>query len=382
MSPASQQDILERIRSSIAGGDWRAGEPMPKMRLLCLNWNISATTLIDSIRQAANENLLHKRGKFWIIGPEPIPTESNNTARIPPTILIASHRLSEWSEFHNNLLAGFVLGFGMEANRHQVRLYPVLTGEGDKSESAFPCGRTAIQKFCRELGPAYLGTIFTPLAATTRDIESSLRFFHRLGGPVVWMQDEQPALDRVLPKKVLRVSFGDWGSKPGNSSANIALTSLSGNGHRRIAFITNEWELHNWLATRLQLLEHEAKSLADITIVPILKTKDTSDDELIHQTIACNVTAIIAPNDEMATRYYLSCNRAGKAIPRDMSLISFDNRYTLKPYPISSVDFGLEFLGYQAFHYIFGVIPIHAGKRSQLFGINRLHNSGSIATLQ
>ncbi len=382
MSLVPQNEILDRIRRIITNGDWRASEPMPKARVLCQNWNVSATTLIGAIRQAAKENLLHKRGKFWIIGPELTISEKESANRIPPTILIASHRVNEWSEFHNNLLAGFVLGFGMEANRHKVRLYPVLTGEEEQWESAFPCGRNAIQKFRHELGSSYLGTIFTPLAATTSDIASSLRFFHRLGGPVVWMQDELPALKRTFPPKILRISFGDWGNKPGNSSANIALMSLYEKGHRRIAFITNEWNQHNWLETRWQALEHAARTFEGLTLIPLLKTPTTSDDDLIRQAIGSSITAIIAPNDEMAIRYYLSSNRAGKAIPRDISMVSFDNRYTLKPFPISSVDFGLEFLGYQSFHYIYGVIPIHAGKRNQLFGLNRLHDSGSIAVIQ
>lgn len=375
-------DILERIRNTIASGQWHAGEAIPKIRFLCQSWNLSATTLICAIRQAAQEQLLHKKGKYWIIGPEPSLKSSENSNQIPPTILIASHRLNEWSEFHQNLLAGFVIGFGFEANRHKVRLYPVLTGEGEKEDRAFPCGRQAIQKFRQELGSAYLGTIFTPLAVTTKNLVSSLSFFQRLGGPVVWMQDELPAIKRSLPQQILRISYGDWGSKPGNSSAHIALASLYEKGHRRIAFLTNEWEQHNWLANRLQALEREASSFKELTIHRLLKSPRTSDDDLVRSAFDDRITALIAPNDEMAIRYYLSCNRAGKIIPHDISLVSFDNRYTLKPFPISSVDFGLEFLGYQAFHYIYGVIPIPTGRHNQLFGINQLHDSGSIAMIK
>lgn len=85
--------------------------------------------------------------------------------------------------------------------------------------------------------------------------------------------------------------------------------------------------------------------------------------------------------DDLAKRYYLALHSLGKKIPRDISMVSFDNRWDLKPYPVSTVDFGLELLGYQAFHLITKIMPVRTGRNRQLFGINRLMDNGSITSL-
>jgi hypothetical protein len=378
----SQKETVSLIKKAISNGQWRDSFPIPKIRNLCTEWNLSATTLVHALQDAAKLGLIYKKGKFWTVG------KQENEAgvfiakgTIPSTILIVSHRLNEWAEFHGNLLAGFVINFGLEASRHQIRLYPVLTGE-DQKDTTFPCGQEAIRKFRERLGSSYLGSIFTPLAATTLNVNSTLRFLLHLGGPVVWMQDEFPQKKRNLPKGILRISFGDWGNKPGNNSIQLALDELYRKGHREIAIITNEIESHNWLAHRVKSMQEQSSFYPGMHLFSILESRHTSDIALMRKVLLTNVTAVIIPNDDMAIRYYQAWSSLGKRIPEDLSMISFDNRYTLKPFPISSIDFGLDLLGYQAFHYIFGVIPIHCGRRSQIFGTNTLSDNGSILTMQ
>ena len=376
----SQKSTLSLIKKAISSGEWRDAFPIPKIRNLCTEWNLSATTLVRALQDAAKLGLIYKKGKFWTVGELKEKTSvliAKETT--PSTILIVSHRLNEWAEFHGNLLAGFVINFGLEASRHQVRLYPVLTGE-DQKDTTFPCGQEAILKFRERLGPSYLGAIFTPLSTTTQNVNFTLRFLLRLGGPVVWMQDEFPQKKRNLPKGILRISFGDWGNKPGNNSIQLALDELYRNGHREIAIITNEIENHNWLAHRIKSIQEQSSFYPGMHLFSILENRHTSDIALMRKVLYAKVTAVIIPNDDMAIRYYQAWCSLGKRIPEDLSMIYFDNRYTLKPFPISSIDFGLDLLGYQAFHYIFRVIPIHCGRRSQIFGTNTLADNGSIIT--
>ena len=83
--------------------------------------------------------------------------------------------------------------------------------------------------------------------------------------------------------------------------------------------------------------------------------------------------------DEAACRQYAAIRRAGLRIPEDISLISFDNAPWLRPYPISSVDFGTEALGYDAFQLFYKLVSIHIGQKRLLQGRNRLVNRGSLA---
>ncbi len=76
-------------------------------------------------------------------------------------------------------------------------------------------------------------------------------------------------------------------------------------------------------------------------LVPFLRRKD--------------ITAIIAPNDAAAFEFYRWLAAIEVKIPEEISLVSFDNRPDLTyPYQISSISFGMDYLGYQAFHRILG----------------------------
>lgn len=93
------------------------------------------------------------------------------------------------------------------------------------------------------------------------------------------------------------------------------------------------------------------------------------------------VTALVAPNDPMACRQFAALRRMGYAVPGDISLISFDNRPTLRPFPITSIDFGLDDLGYRAFHLLFGAVSIDTGSRvrqGHLRGTSRVVDQGSV----
>jgi len=71
------------------------------------------------------------------------------------------------------------------------------------------------------------------------------------------------------------------------------------------------------------------------------------------------LTALVAPADRHAKLYYRWLQTAGIKVPQELSLISFDDRQErLYPYSISSVNFGLDELGYSAFHLLLGDSPL------------------------
>ncbi len=66
-----------------------------------------------------------------------------------------------------------------------------------------------------------------------------------------------------------------------------------------------------------------------------------------------DVTAVVVPRDIYALRCIQWLEIAGIQVPRDMSVISFDNSFHRNPTSLASVDPGFNHLGYQAFHFLF-----------------------------
>lgn len=69
--------------------------------------------------------------------------------------------------------------------------------------------------------------------------------------------------------------------------------------------------------------------------------------------------------------------KIGFRIPRDISLLSFDNQPPLQISPVSSVDFGMGYLGYSAFHYLFGVLPVKHERNGDIASTPHIVNRGS-----
>jgi hypothetical protein len=68
--------------------------------------------------------------------------------------------------------------------------------------------------------------------------------------------------------------------------------------------------------------------------------------------------AVVAPNDAMARDLLRWITGAGKPLGRELSLLSFDNYWALQPLSVTTIDFGFDNLGYAAFHFLQGDIPV------------------------
>ncbi len=72
---------------------------------------------------------------------------------------------------------------------------------------------------------------------------------------------------------------------------------------------------------------------------------------------------------------------AGYEVPKRISIISFDNDPTKAPLPMDSIEFGFGYLGYAAFHKIFGDINIPHNPKGEIFSRPLLVNRGTLAVL-
>jgi DNA-binding LacI/PurR family transcriptional regulator len=92
-----------------------------------------------------------------------------------------------------------------------------------------------------------------------------------------------------------------------------------------------------------------------------------------------DVTALLAINDNFARKYYFWLRTVGIDVPAHLSVIGFDNLAVNTPYPISSIDFGFERLGYLAAHILIGDTNVAAERNGDIPGIPTLVDRGSVA---
>ncbi|MBD3314263.1 MAG: GntR family transcriptional regulator [Chitinivibrionales bacterium] len=93
-----------------------------------------------------------------------------------------------------------------------------------------------------------------------------------------------------------------------------------------------------------------------------------------------DISAIIAPTDHAAHDLCEWMMIAGIEFPREMTVITFDARYhVIYPHSVSSIDYGLDLLGYQAFHAVVRDVPVRPDKYRSLAGRCRINHLGSIA---
>ncbi len=71
-----------------------------------------------------------------------------------------------------------------------------------------------------------------------------------------------------------------------------------------------------------------------------------------------DVTAILAPNDRLASMFFRWLKDVGVAIPQEISLLSFDNTYRYSFSPLATIDYRFGLLGHQAFHAIINDVPL------------------------
>lgn len=371
-TPALEK-IAKKIHHGISQVRFRSGEPLPKSSWLCQEWHISPKILTAACRLLEKQGWLEKKGREWFVGGA-MPDVTDDFSANRPAILLLCNRPEEWSEFHSNLLDGLARSLEFEAQRFGVRLVPVLSGLV-KSSPDFPIGKAEIRKSIQNLGAAYLGTIVTPRIEEMPDLDSWCAWLWRFGKPVVWLQDYAPEKPFKNAKQTLRVSYGTWVAAGMETEADLVLRALWEKGHRWVAYPCNDPTVYHWFRLRGEEFRKRIDSLG-MKILQI--EKFVSDAVLMDQVLQQNVTAIIAPNDRFAVRFWKELALRDVRIPRDLSMVSFDHLADLFPYPVTTVDFGLYSLGYRIFHALRGDIPVEKYKGIHLMGKCRLVDNGSI----
>lgn len=438
--PTSPEKLESEILRRIQNGHFGYGIPLPKIHFFVSEFGVSPHTVIQAFRRLEGNARITKKGKQWIVGAHRHVPEQGPL--YPQTICIIQNTTSSYARLfsNTNIWANCFAAFHSEVEKHAVRLQSVLFKTTEMPDT-IPSGKSGFAKVVNEAGSRYIGSIVIS-DTDTPDIETIgewLSFTAQYGRRVLfpcihhsWTKLEQ---NSDLPPNVKLALYGDWKySKDRSGMAGQALDILFHAGHRRVLFIDTVYPREEWVSRRLRNLNKHADQLTERlqfhTVLgngalrpvenssatthllqslcasdnprlssfarkivrmheidkPFKQLSDVEQELCVDASVILPAlekyapTAIIAPNDYRAARYYRLFRVLGISVPSNISLISYDNSPLLRPFPISSIDFGLTSLGFQMFHSFFNHISLrYFGKNgNMLWGESRLNHGGSV----
>ncbi len=409
---SSKARLFEKIRQAIETGIYRAGEFLPKLKYFVVTEKVTDTTVCGALALLEQENLVHKLGKRWVIGPRAehggggLPRQAASPSS--PAILILVPDYDRWREFFVKHLRVFGMEFFSALRRHDVQFVVV---QADESTSLLPhhtpIGRKQILRAIDELGNRYQGTFVHSEFRAFPDMQDWLTWLLQFGKPVMWFDydNSAPSMDRraINNERYFRLYSNI------DTAVELALETLKRYGHTSIGvahngpYISEGWSVRRVDAIRRMSLRHAASLDVDVQsrqekIWPDFEALTENDllddvvlrhaniiearlreadphmspnkrrralrDELVGSlpTLSSLVhkgcTAIVTLNQYMGVNAMYWLLLVGIEPRRDMSLLSFDNIPPLANHPISTIDFGFGNLGYQAAHVLVGDIPV------------------------
>jgi len=427
------RDLYRKIRRTIESGAYRTGHSLPKVKYYTVTERVTERTVCAAFSMLREANLIHKKGKSWIVGPATKPSGGRSRAAADvvhsPVVLVVVPRYRYWREFFDEHPRVFMTDFLTTLRHHDVQFVVVQAEETVGAlPRSHPQGRKETAAMIGRLGKRYQGAIVASTLPWFPDIDTWLRWLVGFGKPVLWFDfdNSAPGLDRrVIPSPRYVRLYSDI-----DTAVETALQSLRDMGHTRIGVEQHgPYARHPWSTRRIQSIQRVARLLQpplmpDIVLdrkerlwrdYPGLVRKRTVDEILFRfarsvdgglrkqrpplsawrrRRALCGVlldavpsltglvsrgcTALVALNQSMAVCTFDWLRLVGLDVPADISLISFDDYLPLANHPISTVDFGFSNLGYQAAHIFIGDIPVRTDRWGNVAGKPRLVDRGSL----
>jgi DNA-binding LacI/PurR family transcriptional regulator len=268
----------------------------------------------------------------------------------------------------------FVSAFDVEVRRYGVATVSAYTHHNDRVPEGAPwVGQRQVSALVHSLGKRYLGTLVVSPVGREQDLPGWLTDMCRFGRPVVWFDRHGRAPeDYQLHPLLTRCHQSE------EAMVRVCIDHLVERGHTH-AWFPSVGGRRDWLISRFQsLVGYGRKQGIEVELLEVERggSGEAHDDpERLtswgrmamrrHRTVTPVMRAvlsrdkaptIISPHDYTAYNVYNWCARERVPIPRRVSLISFDNSPRTGLVPVTSIDFGLGFLGYAAFHVLFGMI--------------------------
>jgi DNA-binding LacI/PurR family transcriptional regulator/DNA-binding transcriptional regulator YhcF (GntR family) len=389
--------LAATIRTAIAEGELRIGDRLPKFDAFRISHRVAKATVSQAVRLLSAENRMHKRGKYWIIGPaarssrKPVASASDHQ----PVLLFFMRNEYDWTVFFNDAFTmPFSQAFRSEVERFGTRIKLVIYDSGTE---AVPHSLEQVRAFIKLWDDRYRGAILSYTWPRQLPLRQWLAALSDKGRkPVIYFDSVNKAAefsrDTLCIPRFYRMFFDE------TVAARRVLEHLYNLGHRIIGFPTFGPARHAWALGRLALLRRQAENFPGCRIetshlsepfwdrmradsgffriwylirrireyVSSRRSSSLAHTPSIKSLIDAGATALIAMNDRVGMQYLWWASAAGVRIPRDLSIIGLDNIPESEMIGLTSVDCGFSRLGYLAAHVLIGDFEIKAQRNGDL----------------
>jgi len=415
---ASDLRIFALIKEKIVDGSFRTGEALPKLDVFVLQEHVTRHAIVRALNDLSRENLVHKAGKRWIVGPAGGMATAARAAQASPAALLVMTGDEDFQRlFLNNYLSPFVNAFYHEIDKAGMRLRIALRFKPSIDAYPAPWGIDGVRAEIERLGPNYRGAVIIDDYLEGNELGLWVDGLS-CGGekPVINFDASGIGAERTRRelggnRRYYRMFFDE------PAAVRLALRELAGAGHARIGFPTFGPDGAFWTVRRYQSALIEARqfspapriitethsepfftfaSLQDSTAISDFSKYLNSQLER-HQAknrsrqqafmamtpsltalLKDDITALLCLNDWLADKYWLWFRMTGIGIPRHLSMLSFDNHPQARIFPVSSIDFGFPRLGYLTAHILIRDVPISADADGNIAGMCSVVDRGSI----
>jgi DNA-binding LacI/PurR family transcriptional regulator len=265
-----------------------------------------------------------------------------------------------YAVLHAERTRKFGYQFDQEARCYGIGIMTAFTDPGVAPSWARYVGSDGVRRLVRRLGKRYLGCLIPSDRRRIPTVAEWAELLMDYNKPVAWFdQGDDPAEDLPVDPLFIRLRFAE------TPALELALRYLARRGHRDLLYswAPTEGNAHRWESFRWRALQKVATDVG-LTLRCLhpdeagSSTPDLLSSQLSRRSPS---TALIVPHDHSLPRAMEAVARTRISIPQRLSLISFDNYHVSHGLGVTSVDFGFDYLGYAAFHTLFGAIRARRG---------------------
>lgn len=329
--------LLNQIRHLIMSGEWEPGRRLPSEATLTRELQISRGTIRQALKNADVEGLIHRvPSKGTFVAPSP--------ARLTQSPLLGYITSDFLSDFQRQLLAG-------AEELARSRGYRILISSSSQELSV------ENRLLDQMLADQVRGMLIWPIH-DDNPARNLFRLVEQCDPPMVFM-------DR--PVAGVRC---DCVTSDNYAGAYAAIQHLIGLGHRRVVYLTRPLLQLSSIADRLRGYR---QALLDANLAPLepwliqagdpeigeqytLRLYNSAATSPETEAIARRLsepdrpTALFAMNDLTALLALKAAAQAGLEVPRDLSLVGFDDAHfvALLPIPLTTVAQDTRAMGWRA----------------------------------